>query len=97
MVSLYSNELDHPLRESPNENSSDSASPARTKYADDQADSLGLYLEEIARTALLKPAEEYRLAVQMDSDRRIFSPRDAAHWIRRRRCDRRTRGSRRGE
>ena len=48
------------------------ASPARTKYADDQADSLGLYLEEIARTALLKPTEEYRLAVAMDRDRRTF-------------------------
>ncbi|KAA1259548.1 RNA polymerase sigma factor RpoD [Rubripirellula obstinata] len=48
------------------------ASPARTKYADDQADSLGLYLEEIARTALLKPSEEYRLAVAMDNDRRSF-------------------------
>jgi RNA polymerase primary sigma factor len=47
-------------------------SPARTKYADDQADSLGLYLEEIAKTALLKPSEEYQLAVAMDQDRRSF-------------------------
>ena len=55
---------------SPSVNSPSAA--ARTKYADDQADSLGLYLEEIARTPLLKPSHEYRLAVAMDRARRSF-------------------------
>jgi RNA polymerase primary sigma factor len=54
------------------ESGATASSPQRTKYADDQADSLGLYLEEIARTALLRPLEEYRLAVAMDEDRRRF-------------------------
>ncbi|TWU60723.1 RNA polymerase sigma factor RpoD [Rubripirellula tenax] len=46
--------------------------PARTTYADDQADTLGLYLEEIARTPLLSPAAELSLAVKMDVARRAF-------------------------
>ncbi len=45
---------------------------ARTAYADDQADTLGLYLEEIARTKLLSTAEELRMAMAMDSARRVF-------------------------
>ena len=48
------------------------STPARTKYADDQADTLGLYLEEIARTKLLSSGEEYGLAVAMDSARAHF-------------------------
>ncbi len=44
----------------------------RTKYADDHADTLGLYLEEIARTSLLTPPEEYDLAIRMDRARARF-------------------------
>ncbi len=46
--------------------------PGRTVYADDQADTLGLYLEEIARTPLLTSSEEMSMAVEMDGARRAF-------------------------
>ncbi|TWT51323.1 RNA polymerase sigma factor RpoD [Rubripirellula amarantea] len=48
------------------------SNPGRTKYADDQADTLGLYLEEIARTSLLTSGDEYALAVAMDAARAQF-------------------------
>lgn len=77
MVSLYSNEIQDTLV---NDASivtgqtvdAEDKSNERTQYADDQADSLGLYLEEIARTSLLSAAEEYRLAVELDVARRSF-------------------------
>lgn len=68
MVSLYSStvpadDIDVEAAES---------KPARTAYADDQADALGLYLEEIARTKLLSAAAELKLATQMDAARTVF-------------------------
>ncbi|MGB7325632.1 MAG: sigma-70 family RNA polymerase sigma factor [Rubripirellula sp.] len=44
----------------------------RTAYADDQADTLGLYLEEIARTPLLSTEDELSLAIKMDAARGVF-------------------------
>ena len=74
MVSLYSNDVEKSFSNVTSivESADTRSTPARTKYADDQADSLGLYLEEIARTPLLKPAQELHLAVSMDRARRTF-------------------------
>ncbi len=68
MVSLYSNKVsavDTDLE-------ADESKPARTVYADDQADALGLYLEEIARTKLLTATAELKLATAMDAARAVF-------------------------
>ncbi|WP_186776448.1 RNA polymerase sigma factor RpoD/SigA [Rubripirellula reticaptiva] len=52
--------------------SNPSREPSRTVYADDQADALGLYLEEIARTPLLSTKDELTLAIEMDTARGVF-------------------------
>ncbi|QDT05788.1 RNA polymerase sigma factor SigA [Rubripirellula lacrimiformis] len=76
MVSLYSPELTTPRKPRADEVNlsirGGKREPSRTAYADDQADALGLYLEEIARTSLLSPRDELFLAMKMDAARRIF-------------------------